>query len=165
MNTYLMWAYYAFIQNETLLGKEFLRHAARLNPSILDGSPCELMNFFMTCIIADENLNHETLLRQIITQLPEEMALLSNQYRCVVSRGDLIEGVRAVVWDRSDDGSRHFEKAAELGILFDETLISQLTQYLLDYSLEFGDIALQKKIHEITPHLEKLGGRSSVRQF
>ena len=165
VRTYLIWAYYAFVQDETLLGQEFLRQAVQLQPSILDGMPCELMSFFLTCIIADENLIHETLLKQIIVQLPEEMFQISNHYSWAASLGYLLKGVRAMIWDRSEEGYRYFEKVAKLGIPFDEKLISQLTQYLLDYSIECGDVSVQQKIQALTPHLEKLGGRLFVRQI
>jgi glycosyltransferase involved in cell wall biosynthesis len=164
-NTYFSWAYYALIQDETQLGQEFIHQAVRLNPTLLDGNPCELMNLFQTYIIADENLNHETLLKQIIDQLPEDMVQRSNYFNWAVSRGYLHKAVRAIIWDRIEDGIRYFEKAASWGVLFDDSLINQLTQYLLDYSNEFGDIAAQKKIHALTPHIEKLGGSASVRRL
>jgi glycosyltransferase involved in cell wall biosynthesis len=165
MRTYVYWGVQALIQEETLLGQEFLREAARLIPAILNGARSDLMDFLLSSVTADENLNHEAVLKKIIEQLPEEFTELSNQYSLIVSRGYVHKGTRAIIWDRDEDGARHFEQAARFDIQFDDTLVNQLTRYLLDYSIEFGDDATQNKVKRLNPHFEKIGGRVGVRQF
>ena len=139
-NTYLIWAYRALAQEETALGQKFLREAVRGNPLILEGMLCEMVGFFLICSIDDENQDHEALLKRIFAQLPLEMAHLPKQYDWAVARGYLLKGVRAIIWDRPEDGRRYLEQTARLGVQFDESLVSQLTRDLLNYGTEFGDV-------------------------
>jgi glycosyltransferase involved in cell wall biosynthesis len=164
-NIYLIWAYRAFAQEETALGQEFLGNAVRGKPSIIEGVPCELVNFFLTCSLDDDSLNHAALLKQIFAQLPPELSRLAAQYDWAVARGFAIKGARAVMWDRPEDGRRYFEQAVERGAQFDESFMSLVTQYLIDYETEFGESAAQKKLRALSPYLEKLGGRASVRKL
>lgn len=164
-NTYLIWAYYALFQEETALGQEFLRETVRLRPAVFKGTPPELINFLLTCSIDDENEDHAAILKRIFAQLPPEMNHLAKHYSWAVARGYLLKGFRAVMWDRPEDGRKHFEQAVRLGAQFDEALISRLGQSLLNYETEFGDASTQDKIQALTPYLVKLEGRASVRQL
>lgn len=164
-NTYKLWAYVALLQDETALGQQYLREAIRLDPLILKGKHCELVNFFLIWSIDDENHDHAALLKQIFAQLPSEIAYLSKEYDWAVARGYLLKGVRAVIWDRPADADRHFARAAELGARFDESLVSQLTRDLLNYETAFGEAAVQQKIRALSPYLAKLGGSANVRKL
>jgi glycosyltransferase involved in cell wall biosynthesis len=164
-NIYLIWAYRALAQNETALGQAFLGSAVRGKPSIVEGAPCELVNFFLTCSLDDDNLDHTTLLKQIFAQLPPELSRLAAQYEWAVARGYAIKGARAVMWDRPADGRRYFEQAVECGAPLDESFVSLVTQYLLDYEIEFGASAAERKLRALSPHFDKLGGRANVRQL
>lgn len=164
-NTYRMWAYYAFVQDETALGQDFLRKAVRLVPSIVKGIPCELVKFFLICSVDDQSQNHALILKRIFAQLPPEIADLSNQYDWAVARGYLIKGVRAMIWDCSEDGRRHLEQAEKLHSPIDESFISQVTRYLIDCAMEFGEESAREKMYAVAPYLEKIGGRASVRQL
>ena len=162
---YMYWAYLAFIQDETAIGQEFVRNAARLKPSILEGKPCELVSLFFTNCIDDENLNHAELLQQVFAQLPPEMAWLSKQYDWAVPRGYIVKGARAVMWDRPGDGRKHFEEAIKQGATVDQLLIDQLSSLLLDYETEFGEVAAQNVLRAWGGYLKALGGQASVRQL
>ena len=162
-NIYMYWAYLAFAQDETALGQEFARNAARLKPFILKGAPCELVNHLLINCTDDESQNHEILLQRIFAQLPPEMAWLSEQYSWAAAQGYLLKGARAVMWDRPEDGRRHFEQAARLGARVDESFLSTLTHKLLNYEAEFGAKAAQDMLQALTPYLENLGGRASIR--
>ncbi|MBE7551501.1 MAG: glycosyltransferase family 2 protein [Anaerolineales bacterium] len=164
-NLYMYWAYLAFAQNETGLGQEFIRQAARLKPSILEGVPSEVVTHFLVNCIDDESQNHESLLQKVFAQLPPEMARLSEQYSGAAAQGYLLKGARAVIWNRPADGRSHFERAASLGAQVDESFLSTLTHQLLNYEAEFGAEAAQDIFHALAPYLEKLGGRASVRRL
>lgn len=164
-NLYMYWAYLAFAQDETGVGQEFVREAVRLKPAILQGAPCELLNHFLINCIDDESQQHEAILYRVLAQLPPELAGLSEQYDWAVGRGYLLKGIRAVIWDRADDGRRHFEQAARLQAPLDEAFLSALTHQLLNYEAEFGPAAAQKLLHAFAPYLEKLGGRAGVRKL
>jgi glycosyltransferase involved in cell wall biosynthesis len=162
-NIYMFWAYRAFSQNETGLGQEFLRHAVRHGPSTVEGMPCELVSHFLINCIDDESLNHEALLQRMFAQLPPELAGLADQYSWAAAQGYLLKGARAVIWDRPEDGRRHFEKAAKLGARVNASFLGTLTHQLLSYKTEFGTEAAQDILRALTPCLEELGGRASVR--
>ncbi len=61
-NLYMFWAYRALAQHETRIGREFVREAVRQKPSIVQGTPGELVEHFLINAIDDENLDHEVLL-------------------------------------------------------------------------------------------------------
>lgn len=164
-NIYMFWAYRAFAQNETELGREFLRKAVQWNPSILEGSPCELVNALVVTCSDDENVDHAELLRRVFAQLPPEMSRIADQLEWAIARGFLLRGARAVMWDRPADGRRYFDGALETNAGIDRSYLEQLIQHVLDYELEFGKTAAQNVIEAWSPHLKRLGGRAAVRQF
>jgi glycosyltransferase involved in cell wall biosynthesis len=164
-NSYVVWSYEAFAQNETDLGQSFLHEAIRLKPSVLEGSPCELIQFLAQESIADENRNHAELIKNLLAQLPPEMAWLSNQCDWAVGHGYLLRGARAIMWDRFDDGRRFFARATESGAQIDELFLQKLTHQLLAYETEFGDDAAMNMIHKLAPYVEKAGNRSTVRSL
>jgi glycosyltransferase involved in cell wall biosynthesis len=165
-NIYIYWSYLAFAQDETTLGQEFLRNAVRLKPSIVDGTPCELVNHFLINCIDDEKQNHETLLQRIFAQLPPEIAKIpSEQYDWAIGRGYLLKGTRALIWNRLADGDEYFGRAVDLGIQVDESYLSELTHHLLNYEMAFGDQAVQVVIHVLVPYLEALAGRATTRDL
>ena len=45
----------ALIQEETSLGQKYARELVQVDPSVLEGNPCELVDFLLTESIADEN--------------------------------------------------------------------------------------------------------------
>jgi glycosyltransferase involved in cell wall biosynthesis len=164
-NIYMAWAYRAFAQNDTILGQKFIREAARLRPSILDGNPCELVISFVTNSIDDESLDHAVLLESLFSQLPQEMGGLFNQFDWALARGYLMKGARAVIWNRPEDGQRHFEQAARLKASIDESYLRYLTHHLLDFETEFGGTSTQYILKTLAPYLKALGGQESVRHF
>jgi glycosyltransferase involved in cell wall biosynthesis len=164
-NLYRYWSYLAFGQGETALGQKFVREAVRLKPSLLEGRPCELVQFLLINCIDDESENHEALLQGIFAQMPPEIAWLSEQSSWAVAQGYLLKGARAVIWDRPEDGRRHFEHAANLCAQVDEPFLSTLTQKLLNYEAEFGVEATQNVLCSLTPYLESLGDRAFVRDL
>ena len=164
-NLYMYWCYWAFIQNETALGQEFIRTAVQLRPNIIEGKPCGLlMNLLINCM-DDESLDHESLLQKIMEQFPAELAWLSDQFSWAVAEGYLLKGTRAVIWGRPDDGRSHFEQAVRLGAQIDDYYVNTLTDKLLDYESEFGIEARQNVYQALVPYLNKLGGKNSVRQL
>lgn len=160
---YGYWAYHAFVQGETALGQEFIRNMVRLKPSVIEGKPREMMLLFLINCIDDESMNHETLLEQILSQLPSEVSVVSEEYPWAVTEGYLLKGIRAMMWDQREDGIGHFEKAAKLGAYVDDYFLDTLSHKLLDYEMEFGADAAQGILRTLTPLLKKLSGGSNVR--
>jgi glycosyltransferase involved in cell wall biosynthesis len=162
-NTYLGWAYLSFAQAETILGQEYIQEAINLDPAIIHGNPCELMNSFLDNAIADENLDHGDILQKIIAQFPPNLAWLSEQYEWAVSRGYLLKATRAIMWGREKDGHDHFARAMVLGAQIDTLFLRQLTAQLLSYMAEFGLEAVEEYFRKISPYFESLGSRESIR--
>jgi glycosyltransferase involved in cell wall biosynthesis len=147
----------ALIQEETTLAQRFARDLIRLDSSVLEGRPCELVDFLMMESIADESLNHERLLQRIFAQLPSELRWLSSQYDWAVARGYFLKGIRAIMWDRPKDGSAHLARAAELRAQVDASFIQLLTYHLLNYENEFGSEATQVVLQKLVSYLKKVG--------
>lgn len=164
-NIYLIWAFRALAQGVTALGNEFLGAAVRLKPTLLRGTPCELTNYFMSSAIENEWQDHAALLKKIFDQLPAEMTSLAGQYDWAVTRDYLLKGVRAILWDRPEDGQRHLEQAAKRGMVFDRTLVDELAYTLLEYEMEFGEERTQSKLRALASNLEKFGGRAAGRKL
>lgn len=146
----------ALIQNETELGHKYVRELVELDSSILDGSPCELIEFLLSECIADESVDHEALLKQVFDQLPPELAWLSSQYDWSVARGYLWKGIRAVLWGRKEDGQAHFTRAVELGAHMDESLMQHTTYHLLGYEKEFGVEAVMNVISTLLLYINQV---------
>jgi glycosyltransferase involved in cell wall biosynthesis len=164
-NIYMFWAFRAFIQNETELGREFLRKAVQHKPSILTGMPCELVDNFVINSSEDENLDYSRTLKNIFAQLPVGMEHIANQFEWAEARGYLLKGARAVIWDRPEDGRRYFQDAARLGARVDSAYLHQLTRHLLDYETEFGEIPAKNVLKALCNQLEVLGEQKGARSL
>ena len=152
----------AFIQGETRLGQECVRRLVHMDPSVVEGSPCELLSFLLMESVADESLDHAEALRDILAQLPPELGWLSARYAWSVAQGYLWKGVRAVLWDRTADGAAHFAQARLLHAEIDGEFIGFVTQHLLNYAHEFGGAAAESAIDNLAPHFTQVAGRRSV---
>ena len=146
----------ALIQNETKLAQKYVRGLVELDPSVLEGSPCELVEFLLSECIVDESMDHEALLKQVFLQLPNELSHLSSQYEWAVVRGYVWKGIRAVMWDREADGRAHFARANELRADVDDALLQLATYHLLGYENEFGLDAVMIVLSNLTSYLNQL---------
>lgn len=165
MNTYLVWSGYAFLQHETSLAQDYLRKAIELNQGILDGNPCGLVREWVRISVADNSLDHESLLRDIFTQLPAELAWLSGQQDWAVAQGYLEKGTRAVIWDRPEEGMEHFDHARRLNAHIGDLFLRELAHSLLNFEHEFGSEAVRVKLQQLAGLLKQFGGHRSVRQL
>ena len=164
-NIFMFWAYRAFAQNETELGRNLLRKALHWNPSILEGRPCDLVDALIVTCSDNEMMDHTDLLKRVFAQLPPEMSQISSQLDWAIGRGFLLRGARAVMWGRHEAGSRYFASAMESKAQVDQSYLAQLVQHALDYELEFGEAAARVILKAWSVNLAKLGGRSIVRQL
>ena len=146
----------ALIQNETELAQKYVRELVERDPSVLDGNPCELVDFLLSECIADDSVDHEALLKQVFAQLPKELSWLSSQYDWSVARGYLWKGIRAVIWGREDDGQTNFFRAIQLGAKIDGPLLQLTTHHLLGYENEFGVGAVMKVLSDLRSFLNQV---------
>lgn len=155
----------ALLQEETEVAQASICNLARIDFSTLEGNPCELMGFLMMESVADENLDHEILLRRMLSQFPLEMTWLAAQYDWAVARGYLWRGARAVIWDRPDVGQRHLMRAAELHAEIDELFIQFLTHHLINYEVAFGADAAYSRMNALAVQLATVGGRVAAQRL
>ena len=165
VNMYLYFTCLAFVQNETALGREFVLEAVRLNPNIITDKPCQLIKSFLINSIDDETQNHEEILESFFNQLPTDLAWLSEEKDWAVARGYFDKGVRAIIWDRSEDGKRYLSKLTEMTSQMDESFFQSLTYQLMNYEAEFGPDKTEETILRLEPYLKELGSLGSVFQL
>ena len=134
----MLWSLIAFDQNDTILGREYLTEAVRLNPAILTGQPCQLLDAIVSFSVADESRNHEDILRNIQNQLPEGFSWIVEHMPWAVNKGYLYKGVRAMIWDRLENGKEYIRRIADLRSVIDKGYLKQLATQLLDFEHEFG---------------------------
>jgi glycosyltransferase involved in cell wall biosynthesis len=163
MNTYLIWAYYAFAQDETALGQAFLREAVHYHPPLLADRPAELVKFMMTNTAADGSVDLADHLRKIFDQFPHEMKKLATQLDWAIARGYLIRGTQAILWGRPEDGRHYLIQAIAAGAQLDELYIQNLTAELLNHQNALGAAATRQAIDQLVPCLEKASTRNSGR--
>jgi len=164
-NTNLVWAYHALAQNETALGQRLLHETMRLNPATVGNRGRTLLELLIDHSTADENLDHETLLARIFSQLPPDLAWLSERYPWAIAHGCLWRGARAVIWGQAEDGRRHFARAGALGAESDEPFIQRLTHELLSHEKEYGALAGETVRDALLPFLRQIGGAAAVRNL
>ncbi len=149
----------ALMQNETTIAQKYLSKLVELDPAVVEGSPCELVEFLLSELITDDSVDHEATLKNMFAQLPQDLSHLSAQYNWAVRRGFLWKGIRAVMWDRVEHGRAYFRRAAELKATVDESLMQLTTYHLLGYEHERGSDATLKVLSNLRPFLNQLTGR------
>lgn len=165
INFYLGWGYIAFSQAETELGQRYFQEALQLDPSLIQGTPNELLHFLVDNCVADENLDHTEQLNKVIDQLPVALQQFVNQYDWAIPRGYLIKAFSAIMWGRMEDGRRYFAEAQRLGGNIDEPFLQKVCYQLLNYEKEFGVSATRGIIQRLLPYIKLIGGRGGVRKF
>lgn len=154
----------ALIQGETELGQEFIRRLVIMDPLVSSGVPCELIDFLLMEVIADENIDHEETLRVAFAQLPQELAHLHNQIDWAKAAGYLNKGIRNIIWGRTDTGKSQLQKAIQLGATWDERSHQRLIHQLLGFENEFGRQITEEIIDELVPFIGSLRNRKSARR-
>jgi hypothetical protein len=115
-----------------------------------------LIEFLLSELITDDSADHEAMLSNMFAQLPQDFAYLSAQYGWAVQRGFLWKGIRAVIWDRVEQGRSYFKRAAELKAVVDESLMQHTTYHLLGFEHERGSDATLKVLSDLRPFLNQL---------
>ncbi|MFN8460829.1 MAG: glycosyltransferase family 2 protein [Anaerolineales bacterium] len=146
----------ALMQKETEIAQKYLYKLVALDPGVIQGNPCELVAFLLSELITDDSVDHEAMLETMFAQLPQEFQFLSSQLDWATQRGFLWKGIRAVIWDRLDDGRVYFKRAAELKAVVDEPLLQLTTYHLLGYEHERGSDAALNALANLRLFLNQL---------
>ncbi len=163
-NIYLAWAYYALVQEQYADGQAWILEATRLDPSIVTGQPCLLLDSLVQASVA-HSIDLEANLRKALDHLPTTLAWLSQQYEWAAGRGHLIRGSQSILWGRSQEGEAHFARAIVLGSQVDERFIGWLTHQLQGFAHEFGESAAQDAMCRLSLQLECVAGRRVLRRL
>ena len=163
MNTYRIWAYYAFAQDETELGQSFLREAVRLVPSLLEGNPSVLVAFMADICAFDQSVDLEAQLRKIMAQFPPELYGFADQLMPALAGASFARGTQALLFDRPDEGLSDLRRATTLGASIGNDAIDRLTHQLLGYETEFGEAAAQRAADRLSAALEAVVGGAGRR--
>ncbi len=147
------------MQNETEIAQKYLHQLAALDPTIIKGDPCELVQFLLSELITDDCADHEAMLKTMFSQMPREFQFLSSQLEWAIRRGFLWKGIRAVMWDRLDDGRAYFKRASDLNAIADESLLQLTTYHLMNYEHERGSDAALKVVANLRPFLNQFTKR------
>ena len=164
-NTYLIWAYYAFSQDETELGQTLLNAAIERSPSLLVGLPCGLVQFLVSTSAADGSVDLELHLEKLFSQMPKNLEHLSAQLDQETAQGYLMKGAQAIIWSRFEEGRRLFDRAAARHACVDSRFVQNTTYELLGFQQEFGVEATQQIIADLATALTNAGFRSGGRRL
>lgn len=156
-NIYAMWAYVAYLQEEYETGRELLMEAVRLNPSLLDGTPPSLVNDLVVDSIDDEGSSLEDVSRKMFENLPQELSGLAEYHSWAVTRGYMMQGVRALMWDRLSEADVYFSHIAPSASWMDDAFMQWLISHLLAYESEYGEKAVLGIVRRIASRFEHLG--------
>ena len=166
-NIYIMWAYTAYIQEEYELGKDFLKHALVLNPEIfIDSVSHSFLHSWLLWIsagTADYVRSPEEIIRSIFDNLPKELQYLRDKTEWAVARGDLLKGLRTMIWGEQTDAEIYLETAIKKGADIDAQAMGMFSDELLSCEVEVGDIKSREVLNNLSQVLLKLKKKRDAR--
>lgn len=162
---YAYWAFLAYRQGETAIGRDLLCRALLEYPAILSGEPSELLSLFLVNSIDDENLDHTALLKRIFDHLPPGVPWGRAQLEWAIGRGYLLKGLRNLMWGRLEKGGNDINQAIHHHPTTDLGLLQQLARMLVDYAKEFGEQSADRVYRTWAAHLKKLSSPRFLAQL
>lgn len=157
---YSVWAYFAFTQNETESGIEWLRKAVQLDPRLLQDNASPLLYFLMWSCATDDRGDLVESMKDIFNQLPEDFLILRSRLDWALGRALLIRGFEDVMWNREWEGRIHIERAIELDAVVDHSFVDLVVHQLLGCEIEFGPDEVLAVVERLKPYLNKVTSRS-----
>ena len=161
---YLILSYYAFVQNETILGQDLIRKAIKYDRSMLAVGANKFLRFLVMTSTRDSG-DHEIPLRRVFAQIPPELDWITQHLDSTLAYGYLLKGTRDIMWGRIEDGRDHLASAAALGAHIDKPFIQTLTAQLLNYEEEFGQGSVEDVLENLSSSFQEAGYRHSVRML
>lgn len=163
-NTNLVWAYESLIAGLTHQGQTALRKAVTGNGALIANQAAALVEFLIARSIQDGG-DHAWALRQVMAQLPAEMAWISESTPWAIGQADLRAGARAYLWGRVEQGQVSWQRAAAQGMRMEPAFLRLLVDQLINISREVGFPAAQAAFHTITRALPLVAPPAAIRQF
>ena len=153
----------ALMQRENEVAQKYLRRLVGLTPAVIHDNPSELVEFLLSELIIDDNLDHENILKDMFAVLNADLPQLAGQYQWAVQRGYMWRAIRAVIWDRIADGRHYFRQAVRAGAQIDEPLMQWTTYHLLGFEHERGYVEVFKVLTSLRPLLNQVAGGAGNR--
>lgn len=157
---YSVWAYWAFAQEETEWGTEFLRKASQHNSALMKDGGDSLLYFLMWSCVTDERGELAEAMGRIFNQLPDDFAILRHKFKRALGRAQLIRGFEDVMWGRHDQGRHTFEFALQNHAVVDDEYIGLIVHQLSGYEIEYGANAVIALVEKLKPYLNMVSKRS-----
>lgn len=157
---HVMWAYTAYIQGEFDLGRRLLSAVLQLEPTLNQGSPCEIVNRWVAWTAMgtmDQERDYRAALATIFDNLPEEFEGQKQYFKQSLAKGVLLKGLHQMIWDRRKEAQGFLLQARQLGARLDQESVEMLAGALLNYESEFGTASAHAVIADLQRQLERLG--------
>jgi hypothetical protein len=164
-NTWFVWGCEAFLQGEKSLGQSCLRKALRLNQTLLDGEPSRLVRSILDRCAADDGEDHAALFACIVSQLPEEIKWVGRHRSWAAGQGLFLKGLRATVWDRSEEGRSRLENARARGVRPDPEIEQRGVHQILSREQVEGHEKGQRSLVSAVSQLRSAGYGGSARRL
>ncbi|MFC1997547.1 glycosyltransferase family 2 protein [Chloroflexota bacterium] len=162
---YIVLIYEAFVQDRTKDGQKFLHELLQFNPSVINGSPCKLVEFFANNSTANKNENHIEILKLLFDQLPKIHIDIFPQFSWAVKQGLLIKGVRASLWQRDQAAKEYFRQAELSEANFSDKYLTTVAQHLVNYEVELRTTALKRVMERLIPNIKNLSTPKQFKNF
>lgn len=156
---YSVWAYWALAQEETELGKNFLRKAVQHNPSLLRENGYPLLHFLIWSCATDERGDLSEAMDRIFKQIPDDFSYIRSKYDWALGRALLIRGFEDVMWGRVEQGKDLFKEAARYHAAVDDAYIGLIVHQLSGYEIEYGVDAVLDLVKKLKPFLNTISKR------
>jgi glycosyltransferase involved in cell wall biosynthesis len=156
-STCLVWAYYAFLQEDTSVGQQLVCQAYAYNPLLFKGQPRPIVCLFTSRVILSEHIDYEVVLEKLFAQLPPETKLTTEEYQWALQESSLAKIVQTIIWKGKDVAQRYAARAAELGATPSEALLRATAYQLLVFEREFGPEKTATILNDLASNLNALG--------
>ena len=149
-------AHWAFIGNQTSDGQELARRAIRADRSLLDGQADEFLEPLVEAILFCEE-EVESVIRRVFSQLPPELAWITQYTRKVIANTLLQRGIAGALYGREKQAEIDFVNSAMFGIELQGDRMQKILSQVLDYEATFGSDATRRAINVIGQNLKNIG--------
>ena len=149
-------AHWAFIGNQTSDGQELVRRAIQADRSLLDGQAAEFLEpLIVASLFCEEEV--ESVIRRVFSQLPPELAWITQYTRKVIANTLLQRGIAGVLYGRENQAEIDFVNSAMFGIQLQGDRMQKILSQVLDYEATFGSDAARRAINIIDQNLKNSG--------
>ena len=101
-------------------------------------------------------------MRLVLNQLPDQLSFNEMTQSWSISRGFILKGIRAIIWDRIEEGRAYITQAIDSLAGINKPLLTQTAFDLINYEREFGWDATRSVINNLAPSFEKIRNLTGI---